>query len=439
MKSTSRHRSIAALAVLALAGLALTGCSSSPASAANVGTADGVVTISGSLTGTDAARLRQSWASWASTNHIKIVYTGTQNFEEQIGSQAQQGNAPDLAIFEQPGLIKDLATRGYLKANAPTVETNVKNNFTPQWGSYTTVGSTNYASPLLATLKGWVWYSPKQFAAWGVKVPKTWSDLYQLTQDIQAKTDTAPWCEGFSSDATSGAAGTDWIEDMVLRQDGPAVYDQWVAHKIPFSDPRIKMAFDDVAEVLLDANYVNAGAGGVASIDTSTQASVAKALESGACALTHQPSSFDGALHGVGSAVNVSPTGDYWAFMMPPFSAGSTPVVGGGEFVAAFSNDVDTIKVEQYLSSTPWASSRVSIGGVVSPNGGISSTAASSPLLAESIELLNSPKTTFRFDASDLMPSIVGSGSFLTGMVDWIKGTPTKKVLSDIDDSWPTD
>jgi alpha-glucoside transport system substrate-binding protein len=42
------------------------------------------------------------------------------------------------------------------------------------------------------------------------------------------------------------------------------------------------------------------------------------------------------------------------------------------------------------------------------------------------------------FDASDLMPPAVGSGSFWTGMVDWIGGRKDlDEVLSDIDDSWP--
>ena len=41
-------------------------------------------------------------------------------------------------------------------------------------------------------------------------------------------------------------------------------------------------------------------------------------------------------------------------------------------------------------------------------------------------------KTTFRFDASDLMPSTVGSGSFWKGMVDWVDGKSTDEVLKNI-------
>jgi alpha-glucoside transport system substrate-binding protein len=48
--------------------------------------------------------------------------------------------------------------------------------------------------------------------------------------------------------------------------------------------------------------------------------------------------------------------------------------------------------------------------------------------------LLNA--TTFRFDASDLMPGGVGAGSFWTGMVDYAGGADAAKVAADIQSSW---
>ena len=45
------------------------------------------------------------------------------------------------------------------------------------------------------------------------------------------------------------------------------------------------------------------------------------------------------------------------------------------------------------------------------------------------------------FDGGDLMPPTVGTGSFWTGIVDWISadGANTDEVLQAIDDSWPTE
>jgi alpha-glucoside transport system substrate-binding protein len=434
-----RRGAIAPLAAVAVLGLALSGCSGVASAAVGAaGKADGIVTISGPIIDHDATLLRESWAGWASSHHIKIVYTGSKNFEEQIGAAAQQGNAPDLAIFEQPGLVKDLATRGYVQPEPASVQSEAALNFPAQWSTYTTANGTRYGAPLLATVKGWVWYSPKQFKSLGVSVPHTWSQLLAVSNELRKKTRSAPWCEGFASADSSGSAGTDWIEDLVLRQSGPGVYDQWVSHKIPFSDPRIQSAFDQAAQILRSPVNVNAGVGGVSSINTTSEAKVAETIASGNCSLTHQDSAFNGSLQAAKSGITVGPQGDMWAFMLPPVTGTARRVTGGGSFVAAFSNDSDTVKVQNYLASTAWASKRVSLGGVISPNVHVSSSTASSPLLVDSIDLLDNSGTTFRFDASDLMPSIVGSGSFWGAMVAWINGTPTNTVLAQIDDSWPT-
>jgi alpha-glucoside transport system substrate-binding protein len=259
-----------------------------------------------------------------------------------------------------------------------------------------------------------------------------------MTDKIEQKTGGPAWCEGFRADSESGATGTNWIEDLVLREDGQTVYDKWVNHTIPFSDSRIKLAFDDVAKLLLSSRSVNAGIGGVASINSTSTADVASALESGKCVLTHQSESFISQLTAPdGSAASVGPTGAYWAFMLPGMTSDLTPVTYGGDFVAAFSKSADTLKVQQYLATKAWADSRVSLGGATSPNMGVLPGEPSSLLSQQSTVTIQQLGRVFRFDGSAQMPSIVGAGTFLTGMVDWVSGTPTDTVLATIDKSWP--
>jgi alpha-glucoside transport system substrate-binding protein len=437
MKSATR-RIVLPIAALAILGLALSACSSGSAGAGQTGTADGVVKIEGPLIGTDAKLLEQSWAGWEKANHIKIEYSGSSDFQEQIGGEAQQGNPPDLAIFEQPGLINDLAKLGYIQKLPATVKSTVDATFPAQWAGYTTVGSTDYAAPLLAKLNGWVFYSPAAFDKLNLKVPATFSDLLTLSEYVRANTDQPPWCEGFASDASSGATGENWINDLVLRQDGPAVYDQWTAHKIPFSDQAIQNAFNDAGEILQNRDWVNAGVGGVASINTTTTAQVASALESGKCLMTMQSSSFLDELEKSNKGVEtVGPQQKIWAFILPPVNIGSTPFTVSGDFVAAFSSDSDTVKVQKYLASAAWAKSRVKLGGAISPAKSVIPSDSPDELLNASDVLLQSQTATVRLSASDLMPSVVGDGTFLSGMVDWINGTPMTKVLATIDGSWP--
>jgi alpha-glucoside transport system substrate-binding protein len=439
MKSATR-RIVLPIGALAIACLALSACSSAAPGtpAGNVGTSDGIVKIEGPLIGTDATLLEKSWAGWEKTNHIKIQYSGSSNFQEQIGGEAQQGNTPDLAIFEQPGLINDLATRGYIQKLPATVKATVDSTFPSQWVNYTEDGSTDYAAPLLAKLNGWVFYSPAAFDKLHLKVPTNWSQLLTLTEYLRANTGQPPWCEGFASNASSGAEGENWINDLVLREDGPTVYDQWATHQIPFTDPAIEKAFNDAGEILQNKDWVNAGSGGVASINTTTTAQVASALESGKCLMTMQSSSFLDDLKTSSNGVEtVGPQQNIWAFMLPPINSGSTPFTVSGDFVAAFSSDSDTVKVQKYLASSAWAESRVKLGGALSPATSITPSTSPNELLNASDALLQSTQATIRLSASDLMPSVVGDGTFLSGMVDWINGTPMTKVLTTIDGSWP--
>ncbi|WP_133544728.1 ABC transporter substrate-binding protein [Microbacterium sp. BK668] len=436
-----RGRVLISAAVLGTAGLALAACSGGPGqtSEGGGGSGDNTVTIYGTIADTEAELLEQSWADWEEENDIDIKYESSKEFEQQIAVRAQGGNAPDIAIFPQPGLMADMAKRGYLKEAPQTVADNVSEYWTEDWANYGTVDGTLYGAPLMASVKGWVWYSPSLFAENGWEVPTDWQGLLDLTAQIQAETGKAPWCVGFGSDAATGWPGTDWIEDIVLRQSGTEVYDNWVANEVKFTDPEIKSAFDEFGKIVLNPQYVNAGYGDIATIVTTPFGDPATALVNGDCVLHHQASFYDGFITDAGGTV--AEDGDIWAFLTPGFGGGDSGgdvVTGGGEIVGAFSDDEATQKVLEYLSSPEWANSRVELGGVISANKGLDPENASSNILKEAISILQSDDTTFRFDASDLMPSAVGAGTFWKGMIDWVNGTPTDTVLEQIEAGWPS-
>src|SRR5690606_12578898 len=131
--------------------------------------------------------LNESWADWEEENDIDIQYESSKEFEAQIGIRAQGGSAPDLAIFPQPGLLGDLASRGYVQPAPEGVADNVAEYWSEDWAGYGTVDDTLYGAPLMASIKGFIWYSPAQFAENGWEVPTTWEGLKELS--AQAATD----------------------------------------------------------------------------------------------------------------------------------------------------------------------------------------------------------------------------------------------------------
>ena len=436
MTFTLKRHIVVPMAVLAAAGLALSGCATAGDTGTGGGEDDGIITVYGTIADTEAELLEASFKPFEDETGFDVQYESSKEFESQIGIRAQGGNPPDVAIFPQPGLLADLASRGFLKPAPEGVVANVEEYWSADWAAYGTVDGTLYGAPLMASVKGLIWYQPAKFTEWGVEVPGTWDELLTLTQTIQEKTGSAPWCAGFGSGDATGWPGTDWVEDLVLRQAGPDVYDQWVANEIPFTDPQIQDAFNSVGDILLNPAYVNAGLGDVQSINSTEFGAPAVNLADGSCALHHQASFFDGFISDAGATV--APDGDVWAFVLPGVEAGTNVVTGGGEIVGAFSDSPSTVAFLEYLSSPEWANERVSLGGVISANNGLDPANASSGILSQAIEILQDPATTFRFDASDLMPGAVGAGSFWKGMVAWVGGTPVEEVTEQIQSAWPS-
>jgi alpha-glucoside transport system substrate-binding protein len=437
MGMSSRQRLLIPLAALSVVGLALAGCTETGSGGGNSDNVKGqTVKISGGITGTEADALNKTFDGFTKKTGIKVVYTGDKSFEGNIVTKVNGGDAPDIAIVPQPGLLATLVGTGQVIAPDATVTSNVSKYWSSAWKQYGTVKGKFYAAPMLANVKGYVWYSPAKFKEWGVDIPKTYDDLLALTKTIRDKTGAAPWCAGFASDAASGWPGTDWIEDLVLRQAGPDVYDQWVAGKVKFTDPQIKDAFDAVGKILLNPQYVNAGFGDVKSINSTAFADVAAKVADGTCPMTHQASFLSSNFLTVqtkaGKTPTIAPDGDVYAFILPGIKEGASSVEAGGEFVASFSNKKAVQMVQEFMSTPDFANARVKLGGVISANNGADPSLASSQFLTDAMKTLQNPKTVVRFDASDLMPATVGSGSFWKGMVNWVDGTPTDQVLSAI-------
>jgi len=396
------------------------------------------VTIYASITDPEAGFLKAAWKQFESCTGITIQYTGDKAFETQLKVKVQGGNAPDLAIIPQPGLLASFATAGKLKVASDALTAEAKKNWSQDWINYTTVDGKFYGAPLGANVKSFVWYSPKYFKDKGYAVPTTWDEMVALSDKIAAS-GTKPWCVGIESGTATGWPLTDWMEEVMLRMYGPDVYDQWVTHKIPFNDQKVQDVLAKVGQIVKNPKYVNAGIGDVKSIATTAFAKAGLPIEKGKCYL-HAQASFYAANWDKGTTVG--PDGDVFAFYEPTISSNfGKPIEGGGEFVAAFADRAEIQAVQLYLASADYATTlaKINPGRGITANKGVDKAAfANDPIASLSVELLTDPKTTFRFDGSDAMPGTVGAGSFWTNMTQWILGNQDdKKTLDNIEASWP--
>lgn len=368
-----------------------------------------------------------------------IQYEGSREFEAQLLVRIQAGNAPDIAYLPQPGLLRTIV-QDFPDAIVPApeeVEANVDEFFAPSWKDFGTVDGTFYAAPLGANMKSFVWYSPSVFEENGYEVPETWEDMIALSDQIVAD-GGMPWCAGIESGDATGWPATDWLEDVVLRSAGPEVYDQWVSHEIPFNDPQIVEALGLVGDILKNPEYVNAGLGGVDSIATTPWTDGGLPILDGTCYL-HRAANFYQTNWPEGTTV--AQDGDVFAFYLPPIDPAIKPILGGGEFPAAFDERPEVQAFQAFLSSDTWANEKAiatPAGGWVSANNGLDLDNLATDFDKLSSGILSDPESVIRFDASDLMPGEVGAGTFWTGMVDWIASDRSdQEVLDQIEASWP--
>jgi alpha-glucoside transport system substrate-binding protein len=400
--------------------------------AAAGGDLDGTtVTILSSIRDVEAERLETAWASFEEETGIDIVHEGSATFEDDLKLRVEGGDAPDLAFVPQPGLLATLARDGNVVPLADLEEGVVANNG-EEWVGFGSVDGTFYAPPFGANIKSLVWYSPEAFTEAGYEIPQTWQELLDLSQTI-VDDGGVPWCVGAESGGATGWVLTDWTEDIVLRTAGPEVYDQWVNHEIPFNDPQIEAAVDQVGAVVKNDDFV---LGGAESIPSTTFQEAGLPLLDGECFM-HRQANFYGNQWPEGTTKG--PDGQVNAFYLPVVNEGDPKVMlGGGELITAFAERPEVAAVAAFLTSADYANERLKLGNWLTPNKSADISLVTDPLEATFAELLASSEV-FRFDGSDLMPGPVGAGSFWSEMVEWVvDNQDTVTTLDNIEASWPS-
>lgn len=395
------------------------------------------VTVYTSITAPEDGPHIASYKPFEECTGVTIKYEGSKEFEAQLPVRVKGGNAPDIAYLPQPGLLQTMVATGAVKPAPAEVVANVDKNM-PDFKEYGTVDGTFYAAALGANVKSFVWYSPSAFADKGYQIPKTWDELLALTDKISKDNpDAKPWCAGIESGDATGWPATDWVEDVMLRTAGAETYDKWVKHEIPFNDPSVATALAEVGKILKNPAYVNGGFGDVKTIASTSFQDAGQPILDGSCYM-HRQASFYAANWPEGT--KVAEDGDVWAFYLPAKTEQDRPVLGGGEFVAAFADRPEVKAFQTYLSSVEWANERAKTcgsGGCVTANKNADASLLKNPVDKLSAEQLTDANATFRFDGSDLMPGAVGAGTFWKGMTDWITGKDDKSTLDYIEQSWP--
>lgn len=363
---------------------------------------------------------------------IDVIFEDTsEDFELELEAHLQSEAAPDLIFIPQPGWLAKLAGQGkiidlttfldraYLQEQYPEIYLELvaeDSRILGIWQNF--------------DVKSVVWYPRRAFEAKGYEVPETWEELLALSDRIVADGGT-PWCIGIESAEFTGWAGTDWVEDILLRTAPPETYDAWVRHELPFASPEIRRAFEIMGQIWHNEAYVH---GGTTSIPVeSIFDSPDHLFEKEPGCYLHKQASFaqrffpSGLVHGQ----------DYDFFYLPPIDPEyGRPVLGSGNLFAMVTDRPEVREVMRYLTTVESIRPFVEHGGFLSPHKDTPLEWFPTPAELQFAQIILSADA-YRFDASDMMPDQVGLRAFYQGIVDWVEGADLEEVLQEIDRSWP--
>jgi alpha-glucoside transport system substrate-binding protein len=374
--------------------------------------------------------------AWADDNDVEIKFSQTGNFNQLINTRVQGNDAPDVALFPQPGIMHDMAERDLLADLSDVVDQGDLDKMVQGVLETGQVDGTQYAVPMSINVKSIVFYPKKAFEAAGYTAPETYDDLVALTDEIQS-TGTTPWCFGIESEAATGWPATDWVENLMVINNGADAYNEWVQHEIPFNDPKVAEVLTQMDELLLAEGRTNGGRQSIASNNFNTAAN--PMFDEPPGCFMYRQGNFVAQTGGFPDEVIADLDETVGVFAMPGKTAEDKPVLGGGDLAGIFSKDNESAqKLVQFLASADFGTqSYGATGNWISPRTDFDVSLYPNKTEAD-IATVAYESTDFVFDGSDQMPGEVGSGSFWREMTAWISGgEDAKTALDNIESTWP--
>ncbi len=417
------------------------------------------VNVFGTFVDAEAVAFDETVAPFEQATGIDVVYEGSIDFATQIGIRVEGGNAPDIAMFPQPGLwaqfVDEMVEFGSLGVDVEQMRSDLSPYLAELSGQVAeALGKAPEAEGVYAgwfkmTTKSWLWIPVPEFEEAGYTAPATWDDLIALQEQIKADGST-PWCLGIESSSATGWVLTDWMEDIVLRSAGPDVYNQWVFHEIPFNDPQVASAAEMLGGVMFPEGNVLGGTDGILATPFGDQ-NTPMFEDPPGCFLAKQagfiPAFFPGADTPDDPSDDVfgpnAPEQKTQAIPFPRIANDEDVMLGAGDSFGVFSDRPAVAELVKFLLSPEGgAGFAQASSSYLSPNARFDVANYPDPFQRQQGELLASALSAngFRFDASDLMPAEVGSQTFWTGMVRYVQEGPDslQSILDEIEASWPS-
>ncbi|MDB1086384.1 ABC transporter substrate-binding protein [Streptomyces sp. ACA25] len=361
------------------------------------------VTVAGVWTGVEQKNFQKILDAFTEETGAETSFLSTgDNVSTVIGSRIEGGNAPDVVLVPQVGVLEQFAESDWLEPLSNQVEKAAAMHFAPVWQDYGTIGNTLYGLYFKASHKSTVWYSPDAFDQAGVAPPETYDEMID-TGHVLAES-------GIPAFSVAGEAGwplTDWFENIYLSQAGPENYDKLAVHDIPWTDETVVEALTTLGELFGDDKLVSGG--GEEALRTDFPKSVENVFGDNPRAAMVYEGDFVAGLISDQLGKTVGEDAEFFPF--PPVDGGDAPVVGGGDAAVVLKAGKNTeagMALVEFLATPEAAALWAEEGGFLSPNQSLDLDAYADDITRQMADSLVGAGDTVRFDMSDQAPAAFG-------------------------------
>jgi alpha-glucoside transport system substrate-binding protein len=356
----------------------------------------GRIVVAGPWRGKEAIPFRTLLTRFSERTGVRVIYAyKTREIAETLRTRLSLECPPDVAVLPQPGLVRDLATEGHLRAIKTSTKQLVSRNLGPFWRKLGSVDGTLYGVWFKAANKSTFWYSRRLYDAAGVTPPATWAKLRTTAARLRAH-ETVP----FSVAGADGWTLTDWFENVYLQTAGPARYDALARHRLAWTDATVVAALRRLAEIFGHTEWL-AGGGSAELMKTNFEQSVRQVFSARPSAAMVYEGDF------VASQIPADHADDAGVFAFPSVTGTQRPVVVGGDVATLLTNNEDGQRLVRFLATVKAARIWARSGGI-SPNRRLDPRAYRNPLTRRLARTLTHA-TVKRFDLSDLQPPAFGA------------------------------
>lgn len=427
----SRNALIAAVALTTVASMSIIVSDGPALATTKIG---GSVSVWNEFSGGEATGFATALKPFERSTGVKVtVRNGGSSLPTLLEAAVAGGKPPDIAAVPTPGSFDLLAAGHRLTPLKSILGTEVK-NFSAGWNAAATYGGKLYGVWLDSSSKNTVFYNPAVFTAAGItSTPTTFEQFVSDATTIKAAGYTPiSYCSGTPG---AGWSATDLFQNLFVKANGAAAYNDLVSGKLSWTSSDVSQAFADYSS-LLGTNGANVG--GISNALGTDQlwptcinpafpaagAPTAAMVIEASFVEQSLPANYTPSDASTCTLTQTNPCYDYFPFPAAAGSKYATNDQSSGDVAMLLKSTKASRALIKYMGSKQFATAwEEAPGGTITPNLAVPASALKNPVTASIVKNLNGASATV-FSMDDEYGGTL-EPQMWSNMLAWVGGTDT--------------